>query len=527
MTSLFRFAAALTALALPWLVFGQTRLPPNDGAYDHVPVAAATYTQTGKGAVSLTSSDKLSQLIWIKEFGAVCDGSTDDTTAIQNAWNAGAAAGKSVYLGGVGTGTCKISTLAAPEPTSGEFGNRAALIGDGTGSTTLVSTVTGSNCAITLAPSTFGINSDYNSTFKGFRLKNAAPTNGLGLCLTNVTLAVFEDIWIEFFTYGVYAVDTLRVSWIRCTWFVNNFGVAGLYNSSTRPNAWTFITPLFAWISDYAIIMSNAADLNIYGGDWEQVGYGNKNAVSIYMLGNPIDGTKGLNITGGYFSGNNGIADILIDNASGSQDGVHSINGVEFQRNLSDQYVASNAYLKNNGSGKTTLNIAGSGFQSFSPYVANASRPYIGIATPSGANYVISTRANFYGSAVETPSGPWFWETSWAAFTPTLGCGSGALSGSNTATVKYKFPTLKSVAFSASLSFAGSAAGTCANSITFTLPYAAASAATMIGRDSTNNALWFCSVAESDSVAHCITTTGALPTIDNATTALSGTYERQ
>lgn len=523
-----RFAAVLGVLILCGTAAATNFLSDN-GTFSQVPAASATYTQSGTGAVSGETADvKIKQLVWIKEFGAACDGSTNDTTAIQNAWNAAAAAGKSVYLGGVGTGACVITSLTAPQPTSGETGNRSALVGDGYGNTILLSNVTGTNCAITIAPSTYGTNGDYNTSFKGFTLKNSGGSPaGYGLCLTNVTRAAFEDIWIDTFSRGVYAVDSIRITWNRCVWNNETIGVYGVSASYTLPNNWTFIAPSFSFMGSYGIFMYNPADLEVYGGDYENNGLGNGTAAVIYLYGNPIDGSKGLTLVGGYFSSNNGIADVLIDNVSGSQNGVHSITGVEFQRVSNTVYVSSNIYINNNGSGLTTLNVSGSGFQGFSTYSASAGRPYVGFLNAATANYAVVTSANYFGSTTEAPPGPWFSETSWTTYTPTLGCASGSLSGSNTPALRYKFTGLKSVNFSVSISFAASAAGTCASTVTFTLPFTAASAETFIGRDSYNNQLWFCYTTAASSTATCITTAGGLPTVNNATPIISGVYERQ
>lgn len=54
-------------------------------------VAAQTFLQDGDGAVPRTIADKLRDIVSVKDFGAVGDGITDDTEAIQNAVNFGIA----------------------------------------------------------------------------------------------------------------------------------------------------------------------------------------------------------------------------------------------------------------------------------------------------------------------------------------------------------------------------------------------------------------------------------------------------
>lgn len=72
-----------------------------------LPISSAnvTYQPAGTGAVTTTVQAKLQQTISVKDFGAVGDGVTDDTVAIQAALNSGA---KIVNF--VSTGTYKISS---------------------------------------------------------------------------------------------------------------------------------------------------------------------------------------------------------------------------------------------------------------------------------------------------------------------------------------------------------------------------------------------------------------------------------
>jgi len=64
---------------------------PND-------ICGVSYTPNFPNAVTLPACEKLEQTISVKDFGAVGDGIVDDTTAIQNAINAGAPLGKAIFF---------------------------------------------------------------------------------------------------------------------------------------------------------------------------------------------------------------------------------------------------------------------------------------------------------------------------------------------------------------------------------------------------------------------------------------------
>lgn len=58
-----------------------------------------TFTQSGTGAIASNANDKLKeQMISARDFGAKCDGATDDTAAIQKAGNAAILLGMTLYI---------------------------------------------------------------------------------------------------------------------------------------------------------------------------------------------------------------------------------------------------------------------------------------------------------------------------------------------------------------------------------------------------------------------------------------------
>jgi hypothetical protein len=99
--------------------------------------ALVGFIQAGTGAVATTVQARLRQSVSVKDFGATGDGSTNDTTAIQNALNAGA--GRAVYFP---AGTYMVSTTLVVK-------SKTTLMGDGINKSNL-KFISGSSASIPL-----------------------------------------------------------------------------------------------------------------------------------------------------------------------------------------------------------------------------------------------------------------------------------------------------------------------------------------------------------------------------------------
>jgi hypothetical protein len=95
--------------------------------------ALATYTASGTGAVSRTVASRLNDIIIVKNYGAVGDGVTDDTTAFQNALTEAGTRRAAVYVPGTATSYITTDTLVVPDGVT--------IYGDGYGSCIQIATV--------------------------------------------------------------------------------------------------------------------------------------------------------------------------------------------------------------------------------------------------------------------------------------------------------------------------------------------------------------------------------------------------
>ena len=197
-----------------------------DGASDRFSSAQISFIQAGTGAVTRTAQAKMRDMVSVKDFGAVGDGVTDDTVAIQAALNSGA---KRVLAP---AGTYRFSTLTMPADVE--------LLGEGI-DVTIFSTTTSGN-AISIAE---------RNTFKDLTIQQTSGTKqGKGLVGSDKYWLITECVKILGFDYNLYCDKALYHSH-KQSWFEDgNYGIyywgaSGTWNIDWFNNVLTFDTCRF------------------------------------------------------------------------------------------------------------------------------------------------------------------------------------------------------------------------------------------------------------------------------------------
>jgi len=166
-----------------------------------------TYNQGGTGASSRTVENKLQESVSVKDFGAVGDGVTDDTTAIQAALDSGE---KNILLP---TGTYK-TTSVLNRPSQVRF------YGDGC----FTSQIVASHNGVIIATTPGSLEGDTYNSIEDIGFKNAATYNSsIGISLANMNQVVIKRVRVEdgpvIGIQCVYVLNSVfeQVSFIDCS----------------------------------------------------------------------------------------------------------------------------------------------------------------------------------------------------------------------------------------------------------------------------------------------------------------------
>lgn len=151
-----------------------------------------TYVQGGTGSVTRTVGDKLQETVSVKDFGAVGDGVTDDTAAIQAAVNTR----RQVH---VPQGTYKItSTITLDTLATATFNQGVRLIGEGMESTIFENNVSNGPLFDLKAGGTAGTNFLMGCELSGFKITTGGIRTGqIGIRIATAYMVNINKIHIE------------------------------------------------------------------------------------------------------------------------------------------------------------------------------------------------------------------------------------------------------------------------------------------------------------------------------------------
>ena len=268
------------------------------------------YDQGATSAVNRPINEKLGEIISVKDFGAVGNGITDDTAAIQAALDA--SKNKRLFIN---AGTYKTSSTLNLDTNYNYY-----IYGEGKSEyATPCSTIYNAGTGNTITINNTGTSNDNQYTITDLNINSSSSSTQNGIYIYNAHGVILNSVWIT--NHGLNGIS-MEKSWgFRATdcIFAQNYH-SGVYAKSQN-NAVTFLRCTFNGNArldgGYAGVFLTAASagyenlaVNLIGCDLSGNGYP---ADVIAGLGLVAQYSFGINIIGTYME-NNKSANIYVDN---------------------------------------------------------------------------------------------------------------------------------------------------------------------------------------------------------------------
>jgi hypothetical protein len=326
-----------------------------------------TFTQSGTGAVQTDLSTRGKNVVYVSDFGAVGNGSTDDTTSIQNAINSLPAAGGTVVFGAL---NYKISSTL--------------LIGNGTLSA--ISTKAGVVLQGTNNPGT-GASIFPFTTATGTKLTWAGGANPMILIQGPLSGWGVQNMYIDG-NGGTASVcinpasaqngDSRNLTLVNCKQGIGSTshpvsGYSGVNDVDSWQNVWTNISVVVPAGANFGIVLTGASDGS------SDTDYNVFNGTTILVGGSGV----GINM---QVSDGNVFNSTRIINLSGTP------GGVEYDYSVKNNFPNGNIF---NGLDTSGLTI----FNNSSP-VGSAPNYIIGLETQNGTTTPVLANLTVYGHAI-------------------------------------------------------------------------------------------------------------------------------
>ncbi|TCK87372.1 glycosyl hydrolase family 28-related protein [Paraburkholderia sp. BL9I2N2] len=341
------------------------------------------------------------------QFGALGDGVTDDTAAINKALAFMTQHGGTLYFPQgkylvSGSGLVLDQSLITDNLLT-----HSSIVGSGMGASEIYYTGTGSALTYKGAPPPYA--NSYCS-IKNLRFLGVSQTVGTGLSLQDASLLTMRDIVVQVFGTGINGSDILQSIFDNCAIGACGNGALFSYSNFTQPNAITFLNCQFIDNLNFGVNLADPVTCIFIGGSVQENGIGgsasDRYGVGVFtsISGAGLAGAQSATFVGTYFEGNAGNADIWFTGGNGT-DGSTGIlvKGCTFNRIDATNYVTNNIRADIGTPNKVQITAIGNGFNGFGAYVADSSRKYIQVNPSGAAVYDVTDFGNMYGSNVEKP----------------------------------------------------------------------------------------------------------------------------
>jgi hypothetical protein len=320
-----------------------------------------------------------------KIFGVQADGNTDDSDALQRAFDFCGKNGWKLFLP---IGQIIISRSIECDMVTPNTSRRFQLIGAGINLTIISST--GSTGGLRFISDN---NSPYYLTLSGFSIRRPDVTQssgGAGIYISKLMEISMKDVEIFKFNIGVQVMETCSSLFenVKAHWGDTGFYSAANNSSNnvllTNPNLLSFINCHFNSNSVKGVELYHVHNVKFDGCGFE----GNRgNALEAVF--NASNGRVGLNLVNNYFEGtSNGVDVYYTLNAGGTANFI----GNNFNRLSNSIYTS--IYIISNTSEKKYLNFTGNGFLNGNQFTPAGDKPAVLIGgNTSNIHY---TDSNYY-----------------------------------------------------------------------------------------------------------------------------------
>lgn len=391
-----------------------------DGDFVSQKLGFKRVASAGLTTVAAPMIRKLSEVFSPRDYGALGDGTASDNK-LADAVLAAIAENKTLLIPGdtpAAGFTLSVPIVIDISSTTTITGRkRPSIIGESTGTSRINYTGTGGLFRLI---GTTQANEGYHFFNEIRDLTLVGPgkaTPSSALDLSHVAHLHCEALKIENFGYAIYAEDLEFSRFYRCDLRRNAKGFFATQRAVPTPNSSHPNNNVFR---DCDISLNDDYGMYVVGGTQVmlrdcQVAYnglaGGSSRWGVKVENSGYQGGVGLNVSGGYFEHNGGVADIVIQSTAAAlasaNPAVHDIIGASFARVTSATVPQAPAQhhvyvsLHANG-GQQKVNLIGCGFKVYNQYVPSASNPVVGFdpASPrSSLNFFAA--GNMFMSSVE------------------------------------------------------------------------------------------------------------------------------